>query len=388
MPTDIPSSSSLLIISDTAMWQVNGEISVFEPTLREVEWLGGMFKSITWIGYGCPGVPKTFARATNNSNIEFVLLPHARGGKTFFEKLKILPFIPRLIFIMLRHLRKHTFVHTRGPSVPALLAILFSNFDNTRKYWHKYAGNWIQDPAPKAYGLQRFLLKHNQHKVSVNGFWSDNPANFVNLENPCLTNTELEEANKIAQNKSLRSAFTICFVGGLVKAKGIFEFIDALALIEDKTKIEKVLIAGDGSEHELVKLKAKLIPIPIHFLGNIKRDALNTVYTDSDIIVLPSATEGFPKVIAEAAAFGCIPIVTNVSSIGQYIVDKRNGMLLKDGKPEAIAAALVFLFSRKEKLAEMKSNVVQMSQLFTYEHYCKAVNKRIFSSKLADQGIG
>lgn len=362
------------------MWKVNDETWVFEPTLREVEGLAGMFAKITWIGYSYSGVPKTFARATNNSNIEFVLLPQARGGKSFFQKLKILPFMPRLIFVMLKHLRKHTFVHTRGPSVPALLATLFSYFDNSRKYWHKYAGNWIQDPAPKAYALQRFLLKHNHHKVSVNGFWPNNPANFISLENPCLTQAELEAANKIAYNKSFGSALTICFVGGLVKAKGIFEFIDALALIEDKTKIEKVLIAGDGVEYEMVKLKTKQNSIPIHFLGNIKRDALNTVYTDSDIIVLPSATEGFPKVIAEAAAFGCIPVVTNVSSIGQYIIDKQNGILLKDGKPDTIAKALKFIFSQKQKLEEMKTNVVQMSRLFTYEQYCNAVADRIFQA--------
>jgi glycosyltransferase involved in cell wall biosynthesis len=371
------SKHNLLIISDTAMWRVGGEVQVFEPTLREVEWLGEMFKKITWIGYGYPGTPKSFARPTSKRNIEFVLLPYARGGKTFFEKLKILPFIPRLFFTILKHLRKNTFVHTRGPSVPALLAILISSFDNARAYWHKYAGNWIQDPVPAAYGLQRSLLKHNQHKVSVNGIWPDSPANFVNLENPCLTNTELKEANSVARNKTPGPALTICFVGGLVKAKGIHQFIDALALVEDKAKIKNVIIAGDGSDRPEVERSAKQLSIPIQFLGNIKRDALDAVYSDSDIIVLASATEGFPKVIAEAAAFGCVPVVTNVSSIGQYIVDKQNGMLLKNAQPEAIAAALDVLL-QTEQLAKMKTNIVQLSQLFTYERYCSRVLNEVF----------
>jgi glycosyltransferase involved in cell wall biosynthesis len=382
MSTDISTSSTLLIVSDTAMWQVNDEIWVFEPTLREVEWLGGMVKKITWIGYGYPGIPKSFARATSIPNIEFILLPYARGGNTFFEKLKILPFIPSLFFTILKHLRKNKFVHTRGPSVPALLTILISYFDTSRTYWHKYAGNWVQDPAPKAYGLQRFLLRHNKHKVSVNGSWPDNPANFVSLENPCLTNTELKEANSVALNKTLGPNLTICFVGGLVKAKGIHQFMDALALVEDKAKIKDVFIAGDGAERPEVERRAKQLSMPIHFLGNIKRDALNTVYANSDIIVLPSATEGFPKVIAEAAAFGCIPLVTNVSSIGQYVVDKQNGMLLKDAQPETIAAALDHILSQNEQLTKMKTNVIQLSQLFTYERYCSRISAEVFFDPL------
>jgi glycosyltransferase involved in cell wall biosynthesis len=225
------------------------------------------------------------------------------------------------------------------------------------------------------------LLRHNQHKVSVNGTWPDSPANFVSLENPCLTDTELREANDVAQNKTSGPTVTICFVGGLVKAKGIHKFMDALELVKDKSKIKHVIIAGDGADRFEVERRANELLIPIQFLGNIKRDALNTVYTDSDIIVLPSATEGFPKVIAEAAAFGCVPVVTNVSSVGQYIVDKQNGILLKNAQPDTIAAALDHILLQNGQLTKMKINVVQLSELFTYERYCSRVlNEILFDS--------
>ena len=41
-----------------------------------------------------------------------------------------------------------------------------------------------------------------------------------------------------------------------------------------------------------------------------------------------TASEGFPKVIAEAMNFGCLPIVSNISSIGQYVKDGENGFLI------------------------------------------------------------
>ena len=44
--------------------------------------------------------------------------------------------------------------------------------------------------------------------------------------------------------------------------------------------------------------------------------------------VLPSYSEGFPKVIAEAMNFGCIPIVSDISCIRQYIINGKNGFLI------------------------------------------------------------
>ena len=42
-----------------------------------------------------------------------------------------------------------------------------------------------------------------------------------------------------------------------------------------------------------------------------------------------TASEGFPKVIAEAINFGCIPVVSNISAIGHYVKDNVNGMYIQ-----------------------------------------------------------
>lgn len=381
MHNHIPKGSSLLIISDTAMWQVDKQTWVFEPTLREVEWLADMFKQVTWIGYGQPGIPKSFARASEKINIDFVLLPYAVGGNSFIQKLKILPFVPKLIFVILKNIRRHTYVHTRGPSVPALIAIIISYVDRVRVYWHKYAGNWIQNPTPKAYEFQRFLLRYNPHKVSINGSWKSNPSNFLNLENPCLTNAELQDANNFANRKPVSHHLSLCFVGAIIPAKGTRQFIEALSLIKDKSKIKEVFIVGDGTEREELELMANQIDITIHFLGYLKRDAINDVYKKSDIIVLPSAAEGFPKVLAEASAFGCIPMVTRISSIDQYIKQGEQGLLLQDNRSLTIARVLDSILEGKFDLPTMKKKALELSSLFTYERYCFRVQNEILVSK-------
>ncbi len=117
-----------------------------------------------------------------------------------------------------------------------------------------------------------------------------------------------------------------------------------MQILKTAKKVGHVYIAGDGSERKALEEKAIKLPINVTFLGNLRRDAINKVYRDSQIIILPSDSEGFPKVIAEASAFGCVPIVTDVSAIGQYIKNGKNGLLLPDNKSTTIAKAFTTFF--------------------------------------------
>ena len=87
---------------------------------------------------------------------------------------------------------------------------------------------------------------------------------------------------------------------------------------------------------DFLYLKEKNLKV-IKYINNATK--LRNLYDTHQIFVLPSYTEGFPKVIAEAASYGCVPIVTNIGSIGQYI-NKENGILLKDLKTNLIISSI------------------------------------------------
>ena len=48
----------------------------------------------------------------------------------------------------------------------------------------------------------------------------------------------------------------------------------------------------------------------ILMLGALNREEIFQIYKESHAIILLSKSEGFPKVIMEAGAFGCVPIVS------------------------------------------------------------------------------
>ena len=89
----------------------------------------------------------------------------------------------------------------------------------------------------------------------------------------------------------------------------------------------------------------------ISILGPLERKDIFTIYSSSHILILLSKSEGFPKVIAEGAAYGVVPIVSNVGGIKDYI-NQENGILIND-----ISAKKMIIFNEDIEYLEDKYNI-------------------------------
>jgi glycosyltransferase involved in cell wall biosynthesis len=380
MPQHLP-KRTLLVISDTPLYRGDEGYIAFEPVVRELEVLCSSFDEIVWLG--CRVKDKKFAmRKPVNKRIRIVAMPPVHNGR--FNFFYIALYYPVFLLYILKHLSSATHVHTRGPSHPALLGIYLSFMNRSRRYWHKYAGNWIAEGTAASYRLQRSLLKKCANAaVTVNGKWKDDPPHIISFENPCLF--EKERLDAIAQNdKDFSADLNLLFVGNLTEAKGVPELISSLKDPHFPHRITNVFLVGDGNLYEWVKKEAAEIRgINIHVLGFRNREEINGLYKKCHLIILPSRSEGFPKVIAEAAAYGCIPIVTDVSALSQYIHEGKNGFLLGNNKPATILTTLNHVVN-KEDLEEISKNAMGMSMLFTYERFLQRINKEVFRFQSQD----
>lgn len=369
----------LLIISDTPMYRSHGQVFVFEPTLTELEKLVDLFDAVTWIGFEFPGEPPRNARQDATGKISFQVIPAILGGKQLQEKVKIVWRLPRLIAQLWREIGKADIVHTRAPSVPALFGILFS-FTSRRRWWHKYAGNWVQTRAPLAYALQRrLLLRASNCVVTINGHWQGLPSHFKSFENPCLTREEIATGASAHQKKQYSPPYTLCYAGALIASKGVHALIAALHQL-DPNQIKELLVAGDGPERARVEESASHSPIPVRVFGSLGRQAIMAMYARSHVIILPSANEGFPKVIAEAASMGCVPVVTDVSAISQYVRTGLSGYLIPDPSAGEVVTALEYITADAQRLREMAGEIVKLAPLFSYERFKERVTKEIIGN--------
>lgn len=348
------------------MYLRNGKIEVFEPTLREIEELTHIFDNIKWLGYYYGDAGHKNFREPKTSRIKCIFLPKAQGGKAWYNKLLILPYLPGLIFVIISHTLKSKYIHTRGPSIPALISILVSVFLPSKRMWHKYAGNWREVSPPLSYMIQRALLKRRKQFVAVNGKEVSDSPSIHQFENPCFTEYELELAKQVADSKSFKAPYEILFVGRIEKEKGALTAVRAFAQLKDDFHLRMV---GDGKDYSEVLDFITKNNLSVELFGAVSREELNRLYSRAHFLLLPTAaSEGFPKVLAEAAGFGCIPVVTAISSIPDYIVNMKNGLILDNNEIDSILKVFNNL-PDVETLEKLKIGAIEMASMYTYERY-------------------
>lgn len=74
--------------------------------------------------------------------------------------------------------------------------------------------------------------------------------------------------------------------------------------------------------------------------GVVSGEKRNELFKNCQIFILPSLYEGLPMSLLECMSYGLVPVVTDVGSIGEYVKDQENGLLIKAGDVDSIIDAL------------------------------------------------
>lgn len=136
----------------------------------------------------------------------------------------------------------------------------------------------------------------------------------------------------------------VLFVGRLEAEKGIHDLLMAFAKIVDPSV--RLSVAGTGPLEGLVRAQAARDP-RIEVLGHVPQADLPGELTASRLLVLPSVTtkmfrEPWGLVVNEAMAAGTPVIATNAvgAAAGGLVRDGRNGFVVPERQPDALAAAM------------------------------------------------
>lgn len=126
----------------------------------------------------------------------------------------------------------------------------------------------------------------------------------------------------------------ILFAGGDALRKGLRYLTQAISQLKPSMPELELRVAGrlpdDVVLHPLCK--------DVHFLGKLTTLEMQTEFLAADAFVLPSLSEGFAGVVAEAIGAGCPVIVTEES--GSPVVNGREGIIVPSRNIEALADAI------------------------------------------------
>ena len=140
-------------------------------------------------------------------------------------------------------------------------------------------------------------------------------------------------------------------VGRMIPWKGQRYLIEAIMLLKRKMPHVSLSVVGDGPDRAFLEKLAETLGVAdsISFLGARPAAEIPRILWDHDIFVLSSIvlasgeTEGLGTVLLEAMAAGLPVVGTNVGGIPDIIIDGKNGLLVPERSPEAIADAVLRL---------------------------------------------
>jgi phosphatidylinositol alpha-1,6-mannosyltransferase len=148
-------------------------------------------------------------------------------------------------------------------------------------------------------------------------------------------------------------------VGRMATKKGFHVLLEALpALLAGQPDLH-VVLAGGGDLLERFREAARPWPGRVHLPGVVLRDALPDLFRAADLFVLPAVhdakgnVDGLPNVILEAMATGLPVVASDVSGIPLAVEHGKTGLLVPEGDPQPLLAALRLLLAGPERARAM-----------------------------------
>jgi len=168
----------------------------------------------------------------------------------------------------------------------------------------------------------------------------------------------------------------LLFVGRLDPEKGLSNFLKAVEILINSGMPVRATLVGDGPVRAELEQQSRNLGISsvVDFPGYVTHGLpLFDYYRQSDLLVMPSLSEGFPKVIPEAMAFRLPVVATTVGGIPEIIHHDENGILIPPGDPVAIADAVKRLVREPAFTGKLLDNSTELASRYTIEHWLETI---------------
>jgi glycosyltransferase involved in cell wall biosynthesis len=155
-----------------------------------------------------------------------------------------------------------------------------------------------------------------------------------------------DQAQRLKAAPLNNATLQLLFLSNLIPSKGIFDFLDALKLLENVFQLDfQASIAGacDGETFKQLDAYLKVLGKKVEYLGVIQGERKIQALRNAHIFCLPTyyEVEGQPITILEAMASGCAVVTTEHAGIPDIAEKDINAVFCSKQNPESIASSIM-----------------------------------------------
>jgi len=170
------------------------------------------------------------------------------------------------------------------------------------------------------------------------------------------------------------------FVGTLTKGKQPLLSVKVVHELKKKGYNVQLNMYGEGIERIHIEqyIQQNQLSKTIILHGNASKDKVKNAYKKAHFLLFISKSEGWPKVIAEAMFWGCLPISSNVSCIPYMLGNGSRGTIVNTEIKEIVSVIEDYL-KTNEKYAEQVKEAMKWSRQYTLEKFEKEIKSVLLS---------
>lgn len=286
--------------------------------------------------------------------------------------------LPIIFFQICKEMKSADHIHLRCPGNIGLIGCIAQIFFPSKIKSAKYAGNW--DPKskqPLSYKVQKWVLSNTfltrKMTVLIYGKWPNQTKNIKSF----FTASYFDSDKLEIRTKSLQNEVQFLFIGSLSSGKRPLYAIKIVEELQRRGKTVSLDIYGEGEQRIILEQYIETRNIPhIRLHGNQEEHIIRDVYKSAHFLILPSKSEGWPKVVAEAMFWKCLPIATPISCV-PYMLDHGNRGVLLTMELESDIAVIEKCLNSKEDYESKTLQAMEWSRHFTVDLFQEEIKNII-----------
>ncbi len=264
----------------------------------------------------------------------------------------------------------HLHVASYGSTFRKMLYVKAIRAAKKKVVFHLHSGKYIIFynglPAKKQEKMVRFLQGADA-VIALSDGWRTQYESLFGLQNCITIHNGVDTAHFAKASADPATVATkFLFLGRLSEAKGIYDLLDALAIVKRRGVRLHCVLAGDGDVEQVQAIIARVgLEEYVTLAGWINDQQKLERLKAAGSLLLPSHGEALPMAILEAMAAGKAIVSTTVGAIPS-LVASENGLLVQPKDVDALADAMVHCATQPDFLRmAQRSNMDKIARLYS-----------------------
>ena len=156
-----------------------------------------------------------------------------------------------------------------------------------------------------------------------------------------------------------KDKFNILFIGSVTDRKKPHMIIDAIQGINDKSY--HLSIVGPAPNEKYFKELKDLIgksdlQNQVSLIGPVDRESVKDYYSTSNLMILPSISEGLARVIFESQVAMCPVLVTDAPGMSDIVIDGQTGYVFESNNLDSLSLKIKYIKNNYDEASLVAKN--------------------------------